>query len=229
MQSTYHLKNITSQTVPALGSTGFIRALPDDVRKNLLARGSVQSFAKGQLIQQRGDVGSEFWYVKAGTVQIGRFSLDGSLMLFALLGEGESFGEQAFLGDFPRMVDAIAGSDCTLIRIGEMELQSLIASDAAVARILLKTMAHMVQQVFDLVDAGRNLSTMQRLAQALYRLCGDEKRDISIAVTQQELADLVGVSRVSLGKALAALEMKGMAKRCYGAVIVCDREALYEF
>ena len=162
-------------------------------------------------------------------MQIGRYSEDGRLTLFALLGPGESFGEQAFLGEFPRMVDAIAGADCALIGIGEAELQRLINEDPSAARILLKTMAHMVQQAFDLVEASRNLPTTDRLAQALIRLCGDQSENVVVPVTQQELADLVGVSRVSLGKALATLEDADLVRRGYGGITIPATERLSQY
>lgn len=204
-------------------AAGFVTALPDDIRRRLLEHGNLRQFTRGELIQQRGDAGKEFWYIKSGSVQVGRYSVDGKLMIFAMLGPGESFGEQAFLGEFPRMVDAIAGSDTLLIRIGEAELQAAIASDARVARILLKAMAHMVQQAFDLIEAGRNLSTVDRLAQALLGLCGEGERQVSIPITQQDLADLVGVSRVSLGKALEKLEQSGDIERHYGKIVALEQ------
>ena len=209
-----------------MGATGFVAGLPADVRDQLLGAGRRRSFVRGEIIQQRGDPGREFWHIESGSVQIGRYSLDGRLTLFALLGPGESFGEQAFLGEFPRMVDAMAGSEAVLIRIGEAELQALIESEPRAARILLKTMARMVQQAFDLVEASRNLSTLERTRQALFRLCGAQDQEITVPVTQQELADLVGVSRVSLGKALGELEAEGAIRRKYGQIVVSDREAL---
>lgn len=203
-------------------------ALPDIVRRDLLARGQGRAFAKGQIIQQRGDMAKEFWYIESGSVQIGRYGVDGRLTLFALLGTGETFGELAFMGEFPRTVDAIAGSDCRLIRIGDSELQSLMDSDPAVTRLLLKTMALTVQQAFNLIESSRSLSVPQRLAQALLQLCGDQEDGADIMATQQDLADLVGVSRVSLGKALTRLQVAGLVAPGYGFVTIRDSAALRE-
>ncbi|WP_417615710.1 Crp/Fnr family transcriptional regulator [Parasphingorhabdus sp.] len=210
----------------SLAGTGFVMALPDNVRRDLLARGQARVFERGQIIQQRGDAARAFWYIESGSVQIGRYGIDGRLILFALLGAGETFGELAFMGEFPRTVDAIAGSDCTLIRIGDSELQSLMDSDPAVTRLLLKTMALTVQQAFNLIEASRNLSVPQRLAQALLQLCGDQADGAAIMVTQQDLADLVGVSRVSVGKALTGLQEAGMVEPGYGCVTIRDGTAL---
>ena len=44
--------------------------------------------------------------------------------------------------------------------------------------------------------------------------------------TQQDLADLVGVSRVSLGKALTGLQAPGFIEPGYGFVTIRDGAAL---
>ena len=209
-----------------MAGTGFVTALPETVRADLLARGQVRSFAKGQIIQQRGDTAKEFWYIESGSVQIGRYGVGGRLTLFALLGAGDAFGELAFMGEFPRTVDAIAGSDSVLIRIGERELWSLMESDAAVTRLLLKTMALTVQEAFDLIESSRNLSVPQKLAQALLQLSGNQEDGTQVMATQQDLADLVGVSRVSLGKAMTRLQVAGVIEPGYGFVTIRDRAAL---
>ena len=87
-------------------------------------------------------------------------------------------------------------------------------------------MIHMLQQqAFDLIEAGRRLSTAERLVQALANQCGDEL-DVEINLTQQELADLIGVSRVSLGKALSNLEKQDLVRRGYGKLTVPDGKKL---
>jgi len=211
---------------PPLGATGFMRGLSETVRDKLLQRGTKISFAKGQLIQQRGDQAREFWYVESGSVQVGRFSEDGRLTLFAVLGARETFGELAFIGEFPRTVDAIAGTDTLLVRIGEAEFQNLLQTEASAARLLLQTMALTVQQSFDAIESGRNLSTAQRLAQALLQLLGDQPDGSSLQITQQELADLIGVSRVSLGKAIKKLEQRELLVCGYNSVTISDRNHL---
>ena len=213
---------------PSLGATGFVRGLPENVRDQLLARGRPIRFDRGQLIQQRGDPAREFWYVESGSVQIGRFSEQGRLTLFAVLGPGETFGELAFIGEFPRTVDAIARSDVVLIRIGESEFQNLLQTESRAARLLLQTMALTVQQAFDMVEAGRNLDSTQKLAQALLQLLGEQPDGTALQITQQDLSDLVGVSRVSLGKAMKRLQDGGLVSAGYGEIRVRDRFGLEE-
>ncbi|MEO9601089.1 Crp/Fnr family transcriptional regulator [Parasphingorhabdus sp.] len=209
-----------------LAGTGFIKGLPEQLRADLLARGQRRSFERGQIIQQRGDLAREFWYIERGSVQIGRYGIDGRLTLFSLIGAGDTFGELAFMGEFPRTVDAIAGTDCSLIKIGDGELQSLMESNPVMVRLLLKTMALTVQEAINLVESSRSLSVPQRLAQALLQLCGNQDNGAEVIAIQQDLADLLGVSRVSLGKALTKLQAAGLIEPGYGFVTITDRAGL---
>lgn len=210
-------------------SSGFVAALPAEIRKKLIDRGRPKTVKKGQIIQQRGDRARVFWAIESGTVDIGRFRLDGKFNIFARLGDGESFGELAFIGEFLRQVDAIAVVDSRLIEIGERELVSLLESDSGSARIMLKALAHLMQGSLDLIEESRNLSAVKRLALALARLSDKPDSKVEISVTQQELADLVGISRVSLGKGLAELAGRGFVERCYGKIRITDVSAMLNF
>ncbi len=228
MQSSYHLPQ-KAILPPIIGTPGFVEALPADVQARLLATGQERAFAKGATIQSQGDHGEEFWFIQSGHVHIGRHSRDGKFHIFAALTEGQSFGEQAFLGEFPRLVDAIAASDAVLLRIGESQLAKLLTEDALMARLLLKAMAHIVQAAMDALEASRTQSTPLRATRALLAQCHSVKGEQDLRLTQQSLADLIGVSRVSLGKALRLLEEEGLVSCGYGIITVNDVARLREW
>lgn len=209
-----------------IGAAGFVEALPANIQERVLKGAREIAFSKGDMIQSQGERGHEFWFVTAGKVHIGRHSIDGKFTIFATLGTGQSFGEQAFLGDFPRLVDAIAASEARLLRVGEAELARLLTEDAQTARTLLKAMAQIVQTALDALENSRTLSTPKRAAQALLAQCDRQSGQCDLAMTQQSLADIIGVSRVSIGKAVRELERAGLIKCGYGVIAVRDVGAL---
>ena len=60
------------------------------------------------------------------------------------------------------------------------------------------------------------------------QLSGNQEDGTQVMATQQDLADLVGVSRVSLGKAMTRLQVAGVIEPGYGFVTIRDRAALRE-
>jgi CRP-like cAMP-binding protein len=208
---------------------GFVASLPPELREKLISSGKRKFYRKDQVIHQRGDAAREFWIVETGSVQIGRFRADGRFVLFVRAGPGDSFGEHASLGEMPRMVDSIAGSDTTLIEVSESELMALLSSDGGAARVMLRTLTRINRIAFDLVEAERVLSGIDRVANTLAELCGTDNPDHTIQIKQQELADMIGLSRVALGRSLRKLEDQRLIRRGYGRITITDVERLSHF
>jgi CRP-like cAMP-binding protein len=212
MQRTYQLSEI-----------GPTRA--DGKLAALLAReGRRRRFAAGELIQQQGDEASGFWLIEAGTVNVCRFDRQGDVTVFAVLGAGDLFGELAHFAGVQRQVDAVAESATELVRIDSRLIQRLLATEPDFARWLLKSLANQLRAALDRIDSARRSSAGQRLIQTLIDMA---KRDgPELDVTQQGLADLVGVSRVTVGQALGKLSKANLVRLKYGRILITDFSGL---
>jgi len=190
----------------------------------LAEAGRRQRFAPGAMIQQQGDSGDGFWLIETGSVTICRFGREGELTVYAVLGAGVLFGELAYFAGVPRQVDAVAESEATLVRIGPAQIDHLLESRPDFARWLLRSLAGQLRAALNRIEGDRNLSAEERLARALAAMADSQGSEI--ATTQQHLADLIGVSRITAGQVLAKLETDGLIKRSYRRIAVLDRAAL---
>lgn len=184
----------------------------------LAARARVRHFADGQFIQHQGDPGDAFWAVVEGHVSVGRYAEDGGFTLFAVLAAGDLFGELAFFTGAPRQVDAVASGDARLIAIDRPLLRQLMASDVGWAELLLRSLSRQLAGALDVIDAERRLSATDRLIRLLAVMARDSASGDLVIATQQQLADLLGVSRVTLGAALGDLAERGLVERGYGRI-----------
>ncbi len=186
--------------------------------------GRRQRFAPGAMIQQQGDSGDGFWLIETGSVTICRFGREGELTVYAVLGAGVLFGELAYFAGVARQVDAVAESEATLVRIEPAQIDHLLDSRPDFARWLLRSLAGQLRAALNRIEGDRHLSAEERLARALAALAGSQGSEF--ATTQQHLADLIGVSRITAGQVLAKLEADGLIKRSYRRITVLDRAAL---
>ncbi len=209
MQSSYQLSGI-----------GAIRADPA-LAAVLRGAGQRLTFAPGQLIQQQGDAGDGFWMIETGRVSICRFSPDGGVTTFAVLGSGDLFGELAHFAGTARQVDAVADDAAVLVRVGAAQVDRLLAEQPDFARWLLASLANQLRAALDLIDRDRTLSADARLARLLLDLA--DREGPLLKVTQQSLADRVGLSRVTIGQVLGRLELAGAVRRHYRQIAVTDR------
>ena len=66
----------------------------------------------------------------------------------------------------------------------------------------------------------------QRLAGMLATMAGEAAGPASVTITQQELADLLGVTRATANAALGDLQKRRLIERGYGTIRIPDRDAL---
>ncbi|WP_162935683.1 Crp/Fnr family transcriptional regulator [Tsuneonella amylolytica] len=205
-------------------ATMLFRALSPEIREDLASHLPIRSFADGQIIQLRGDVADGIWLIEEGSVSLGQFAGDGDFRGLALLGPGDSYGELAVLGGRPKVVDAVARGEVRLKAIPRHAYEAALASDPAVVRMVLGAIARQFQETLNLLAGFRRGSTASRMAALLANLSGGTPG--LVAITQQELGDLLGVSRASALSALAELEREGLARRGYGKLEIVDPAGL---
>lgn len=99
---------------------------------------SLGSHACDEVILRQGDPTHEAYVIESGRVRIKRDTPYGEFT-FAELGEGELFGETAFVDRQVRSGDAVAAADCELLRLNPVVLSSLIEDDRGLSVALYWT------------------------------------------------------------------------------------------
>jgi CRP/FNR family cyclic AMP-dependent transcriptional regulator len=193
-------------------------------RARLIALGRCRKFSAGQTIWQQGDPSNGFYAVISGSIRSSRSGADGSRSVFAVLGAGDFIGEPACILGAQRAATLEAVADAELVWISEAVFRKTVAKDPELLMLILRSVSHQFHVTVHLVDQGRRLPAVDRLAIILRSFRTGP--DGVIQATHQELADMVGVSRVSLGSALGQLALGGAIQRSYGNVRILDRTAL---
>lgn len=143
-----------------------------------------------------------------------------------ILGPGDSFGELACLGKFNRVLDAEALGATEMTWVSDKTFSDVIGQSPESSREMLKILAQQLQEALDNLLVFRNMPAPKRLAQRLLAFAGDREPPVKLGIKQQELAELIGVSRMTIAAALAELESNGLVTRHYGHIVVEDPAAL---
>lgn len=194
--------------------------LPKDARERLLAAAVRRNYSDGQIVTQRGDTPDGFWVIEKGHAKIGNYDADGEMQTLFIAGEGASLGELACLGEFTRVVDIEAISELETLWISERQFRAEIDSSPGTARALLRAMSAQLQDAVNGLFEMRNVPAPKRMVRRLLMLCSGMEAPVRLSIRQQELAELVGVSRMTVGTALSQLEERGLISRQYGSIIV---------
>jgi CRP/FNR family transcriptional regulator len=192
-------------------------------------------FAKGAMIFGQGEAARHCYVVTTGAVKIATCNEDGREVVLAVLGPGDVFGELALFDDTRRCADAIAVEDTALLSIPKHVVRGVCKRHPAFALALLRTLSARLRDTNETVrDAvffditGRVARRLAGLAEAHGSPAPGGTR-IDIAVSQAELANMVGASRESVNKAVTALTRQGLLSRSRdGRYVVADLTALRE-
>ena len=201
-------------------------ALPDGAQADLRRDAVPRTFAAGQLIQQRGDDPAGFWLIESGTVAIGQYLASGEFRGVALLRAGDSWGELALFARRPRVVDAVARTACVALHVPATRFEAALAANPAAMRTLLGALSQQLQETLEVVAAIRRGSARTRIAGLLLTLHDSGEGSGPISISQQELGELLGLTRVSVNAGLRHFEACGMVRRGYRAIEVIDRAGL---
>jgi len=94
-------------------------------------------FRAGKTIFRKGDAGDIAYVIQSGTVEIVR-PVAGHRRVIATLAAGEIFGEMALIDGKPRMADAIAVGDVTVLAVPVDQFQEKLRTADPFMRALLR-------------------------------------------------------------------------------------------
>lgn len=184
---------------------------------------------RGATISSKGDPGTSMFAVISGTVKISITSADGRTAILNLIGPGEIFGEIAVLDGQARTADATANTNCEIFIIDRREFIPFVKSQPALAMKFIELLCTRLRWTTDQVEQIILQNLPGRLASALVRLT--EKHKLApggrtIAVTQQEISEMVGMTRESINKQLRVWADRKWVRLEHGAIVVLKAEPL---
>lgn len=207
MQRTYHLNLEERANVPRAGM------------ETLMRLGTRRKYADGQTIFETGDKGDGFFVVIDGRVKIGRYGLNGHHVIFGVFGPGDILGQLAYFAGVPRQTHGIADGDVDILWVDAEQCKEALATDVDLAMLLLRSLATQLMTTVNRIDEQSEPLAPIRLAKALFNMAAAGN---VIQASQQELADYIGVSRVTLSAALRKLRSEGLVTTRYGTVVIKD-------
>lgn len=194
--------------IEALKQVPFFSALGKDEAITLARRLVPRRFGVDQIIFHHGDPGGLLYIITEGKVKISHSLPDGQEALLAILGAGDFFGELALLDDAPRSATAEAMEPTETLTLHRDDFINHISEDPQFAYHVMRTLTKRIRHLNDQISDVFFLDLNGRLARTLLNLAADHGRPVSdgmmieIALTQTDLAEMTGATRVSINKTL---------------------------
>lgn len=188
----------------------------------LAAEFGEQRFAGGAFVFRQGDEAARVHVVRVGSIELSRV-INGRRVALQILRPGDVFGDvPAFLGE-AEPFDAIALEHCAILSLDTATLFGLIQTRPRVARrwivSLAERMAGLQERLGDLLAGGLDA----QLASVLLR---ESCHGGPVALTQDQLAEMLGAARTSVQRVLKQIECNGLIDMGYRRIHIVDRAGL---
>lgn len=200
-----------------LSRCSLLSGAPANLLNSLLQSGTRTHVKARDVVFRRGDSGSSIFFLLDGGVKVSTLSRDGKEVIFDVLVGGDFFGEMSLFDDRPRTGTVSALVPSALFQVGKSAFLEALERHADLGLRLIQTLVKRLRLMDAFMEDVLFLDAEERLAKrimALASLFGRKASEsefrIDLRVSQQEFANLVGITRESVNKKFREWEKAGV-------------------
>ncbi|WP_024514659.1 Crp/Fnr family transcriptional regulator [Bradyrhizobium sp. Tv2a-2] len=224
-------RRVSNSKLSVLRQNPIFRDLEPEALDQLCRYAKHTILKRGATLFAKDDPGNSLYAVISGTVKLSVSSPDGRNAILNLVGPGELFGEMSVLDGQPRSADATANTNCEIFVIDRRDFLPFVRSQPTLAMKFIELLCARLRWTSEQVEQVILQDLPGRLASALLGLIEKRKPDPAnhtISITQQEISEMVGMTRESINKQLRAWAARNWVRLEHGAIVILDTSALRE-
>lgn len=214
-----------------LEASTFLGSLKPDALDQLVKRGHIARFKKGEVIYERGDEGDSLLLLISGKVKIFNTTIDAREVVLNFLGPGDVNGEIAVLDGRERTATATALEPSVAFVVYRRDLMPLLAQHPDTLVEIIQILCDKLRATSEIVEDSQR-SMRGRAARGLLRLARQHGKktkagiEIDLGVNQRDLGNYLALSRENTSRQLGALAESGVVSTSGGALVILDERAL---
>ncbi|MBO8169866.1 MAG: Crp/Fnr family transcriptional regulator [Thermoanaerobacteraceae bacterium] len=174
---------------------------------------------KGEFLFYQGQRANTIYLVKSGKLKLIQATEGGREIILDVIGPGEVLGETSLFHEQEQLFSAVALEETNLCCFSRQQFEKLIQQDTSLAVRIISYLSQKLYETMRQVGEVATQSVKEKILRLLFRLAGEYGREITsgtvieVEVTQQELANMVGASRVMVAQVLKELKEVGVVDR----------------
>lgn len=206
----------------ALERNSWFRRQKPELKQALVAKAQTVKAEAGRWLYDVGEEARGLYGVLNGSVRILVQMEDGDYALANIVGRGTIFGYAGRLVGRKRLVTAVVRDNATLIYVPEAALEAIAQAEPDLWVHFAELASDHLVAALRATVANARATPAARVAMHLRLLAGDDEAPVELGITQDELAELAGLSRKTVNLLLKALERRGVLETGYRRVRVLD-------
>lgn len=204
--------------------------LPPEVDAILLKASRVRTLVKSEAVFPQGSEPLGMFRVLDGTLGVHSLGASGRQLFLTPLTSGDWFGEVPLLDGLPRTYDVRAASQATIAVLPASAFWQIIETRPDVLLAITRLVCGRFRMALDWAGSAILNPLPVRLANRLASLIKRSGVDdgLCLKVSQEKIAQQLGVSRQSVNRQLKIWETEGLLVVRYSAVTILDLQKLRE-
>lgn len=198
--------------------SNFLAQLDAADRAALHAIGVVQRYRKSEFVFRSGGAGANVYFLAGGKVKIYQPSPAGREVILWFCFPGEIFGLAEVARGGGRVVNAIACVPSEILVVPQDRFRALLRTRPEIAMVSMQVLSSRLRVLGEMFANLVSDDVNTRIAKLVLRLGarygtndGKEIR-LTVPLTHQEIADMIGTSRQTVTTALSALKRQGVLR-----------------
>lgn len=207
-------------------------SLPVDLQTLILQRSLVRTYQRDETVFWQGEPCKGLSVALTGRVRITRRVGDDDEALLHVAGPGFWLGEYALLSGDATLATVTAAVPARVMVFPAVEFERLVAEDPRHFRTFAGLLFERYVYLHKYLAEVQRLNPAAWLAVRLADMADVRRRDqyvigpVTLAISQAELATMVGVSRQTLNGLLRNLAARGLIEVGFQQVVVLDEDGL---
>ena len=191
-----------------------------------------QRYKKHATIVFVDDPGSALYILKDGLVKITIEDQHGDEMILRILYPTDFFGEMSLLDGMPRSATVTAQEPSEVLTISREHFLSIIEQSPKILLKMTAVLSKRLRQANELIHSLAFYDVYGKVARLLLNLAAERGRTteqgtvIDMRLTQQELAELAGMTRETMARTLRAFQQAGCIRVESGIISILELDML---
>ncbi|HZZ04974.1 Crp/Fnr family transcriptional regulator [Paraburkholderia sp.] len=214
------------------GTCAWFRALAAEHQATVLASAFAERLAAGAWIARRQEP-SDYWIgVHSGLIKLAIYNASGRSCTLSGVPPGGWFGEGSVIKRELRKYDVAAIQPSLVMFVPSETFHALLDSSLPFTGFVIRQLNNRMGEFIASIQNSRLLDVDARVAQSLAQLFNPDlypDTGRTLAISQEEVGLLAGVSRQRINQALQNLERLQILRLSYNQIDVLDLERLCAF
>ncbi|WP_366921516.1 Crp/Fnr family transcriptional regulator [Metallumcola ferriviriculae] len=204
-----------SKCILCLRSLPIFDGLAMEDFKNVCLNASKITLKKGDFLFCREQAADTIYLIKEGIIKLAQCTEEGKEIILDIVGRGNVLGEMALFKKQKHLSDAVALEEVHVCAFSLSQFETLIKNKPNIALSVIANLGQKLYSAMQQLSDTANYSVEDKLLALFFRLAKEYGKEtssgqlIELNLTQQDMANMIGASRVMVAQVIKKFKEAG--------------------